>query len=92
MCYLLAPPFQVFDFFPSSDPGSIKGGELFDQIEKAVYYSEQSGAMIISAICAAIKHCHAKNVLHRDLKVYQETKSFYREEDWVFGIRKFTFK
>lgn len=42
---------------------------MFDQIEKAVYYSEQSGSQILSAILAAIEHCHKQHVLHRDLKV-----------------------
>eukprot|EP01126_Amoeba_proteus_P027380 TRINITY_DN2718_c0_g1_i3.p1 TRINITY_DN2718_c0_g1~~TRINITY_DN2718_c0_g1_i3.p1 ORF type:complete len:406 (-),score=69.13 TRINITY_DN2718_c0_g1_i3:125-1342(-) len=46
----------------------IPGGELFEQIEKSVFYTEQSGSLIIGTILSTILYCHERGVVHRDLK------------------------
>merc|ERR1712060_873808 len=43
-----------------------KGGELFDK--KAQKFSEFEAAEYVRTIISAIKHCHEKNIVHRDLR------------------------
>eukprot|EP01126_Amoeba_proteus_P058505 TRINITY_DN7555_c0_g1_i1.p1 TRINITY_DN7555_c0_g1~~TRINITY_DN7555_c0_g1_i1.p1 ORF type:complete len:255 (-),score=35.61 TRINITY_DN7555_c0_g1_i1:808-1572(-) len=46
----------------------ISGGELFQQIEKSIYFTEQNGSVIIGTILSTIVYCHEKGIVHRDLK------------------------
>ena len=44
------------------------GGELFDRIVEAEFFSEQMAAQIFRQILLALSYCHSENVVHRDLK------------------------
>ena len=44
------------------------GGELFDRIVEAEFFSEQMAAQIFRQILLALNYCHSENVVHRDLK------------------------
>ncbi len=47
----------------------LSGGELFDHLVKRGHYSEASAATIISQILLAAQYMHARNIVHRDIKV-----------------------
>jgi serine/threonine protein kinase len=47
----------------------VSGGELFEKIVAKGFYSENDGTHIIRQILEGIAYCHARNVVHRDLKV-----------------------
>lgn len=42
---------------------------MFDKIAEKGYYSEKDGAEIIRSIVEAVRFCHLRGVVHRDLKV-----------------------
>ena len=44
------------------------GGELFEEITKRSYFSENDAANIIKQTLSAVSFCHSKKVCHRDLK------------------------
>ena len=46
----------------------ITGGELFDDIVKREFYSEEDASKAIRQILGAINYCHEKGIVHRDLK------------------------
>eukprot|EP00826_Nyctotherus_ovalis_P030297 TRINITY_DN2412_c0_g6_i1.p1 TRINITY_DN2412_c0_g6~~TRINITY_DN2412_c0_g6_i1.p1 ORF type:complete len:169 (+),score=54.08 TRINITY_DN2412_c0_g6_i1:613-1119(+) len=46
----------------------IPNGELFDEIIRRKYLSEEDGAYVMRQLISAITYCHAKGVVHRDLK------------------------
>jgi len=46
----------------------IPGGELFDEIIRRKYLTEEGGAYVIRQVVSAAMYCHAKGVVHRDLK------------------------
>eukprot|EP00826_Nyctotherus_ovalis_P030292 TRINITY_DN2412_c0_g2_i5.p4 TRINITY_DN2412_c0_g2~~TRINITY_DN2412_c0_g2_i5.p4 ORF type:complete len:164 (+),score=64.84 TRINITY_DN2412_c0_g2_i5:645-1136(+) len=43
-------------------------GELFDEIIRRRFLSEEDGAYVAKQLISAITYCHAKGVVHRDLK------------------------
>jgi len=45
------------------------GGELFDRLIDSGSLSERAAWPYFSALVAAVGHCHAKGVVHRDLKL-----------------------
>jgi calcium-dependent protein kinase len=45
------------------------GGELFDAIVSRGHYTEKDAARLLRTIVGVVAHCHAMNVIHRDLKV-----------------------
>lgn len=54
------------------------GGELFDEITKRNYFSEQDAATIVKQVLSAVAHCHQKSICHRDLKpenILMDTKN-----------------
>lgn len=46
----------------------IRGGELFDRIEKKTNYNEHEARLLCKQILSGIKHCHDHDIVHRDLK------------------------
>ena len=45
------------------------GGERFEHIAAKGHYRERDAAHIMRSIVMVVEHCHAMNVVHRDLKV-----------------------
>lgn len=44
------------------------GGVLFDEIHSRDRFSEKEAATLIRSLLLAVSHCHAHNVVHRDVK------------------------
>ena len=44
------------------------GGELFDRISQAKYFTERQAARYTKQIGLAIQRCHTLNIAHRDIK------------------------
>ena len=56
-----------------ADDGDLKSkivnrGKTVDRNGKKKYFKENELFNYFTQICSAIKHCHGKNVLHRDIK------------------------
>ena len=45
------------------------GGELFDRIVSKVVYNEKEARDLVSTLLQAVKYCHGRGIVHRDLKV-----------------------
>lgn len=45
------------------------GGELFERIYSKGRYSEAEAAAVIAKVADALQYCHARGIVHRDLKV-----------------------
>lgn len=45
------------------------GGELFDRIVEKVVYTEKEARDLVSTLLQAVKYCHDRGIVHRDLKV-----------------------
>lgn len=45
------------------------GGELFDRIVKKVVYNEKEARDLVTVLLEAVKYCHSRGIVHRDLKV-----------------------
>eukprot|EP00899_Mesostigma_viride_P024297 jgi/Mesvir1/5051/Mv02252-RA.1 len=43
-------------------------GELYKELQKKKFFSEQRSATYIHALGGALQHCHRKHVIHRDIK------------------------
>ncbi len=73
---------RIFEYY--ADKNSIylvtefcSGGELFERIVEAGFFSEKRASKIMYQILLAINYCHKNNVVHRDLKpenILYETK------------------
>ncbi|KAK3139178.1 hypothetical protein QOZ80_5AG0379060 [Eleusine coracana subsp. coracana] len=46
----------------------VKGGELFDKIEKSGRLTEEIAHKYFQQLISAVDHCHSRGVFHRDLK------------------------
>jgi len=46
----------------------LKGGELFQLIQRKGIYSEKDAAIAIKCVLSALAYCHERNIIHRDLK------------------------
>lgn len=46
-----------------------EGGELLERITKQGHFREKQAAFIIQRISSAVSHMHAKQIVHRDLKL-----------------------
>ncbi|CAN0115993.1 unnamed protein product, partial [Hapterophycus canaliculatus] len=44
------------------------GGELFDRIVEKVVYTEKEARDLVSTLLQAVKYCHDRGIVHRDLK------------------------
>ncbi|XP_022034619.1 serine/threonine-protein kinase Aurora-3 [Helianthus annuus] len=44
------------------------GGELYGELRRAGYLSEQQAATYIASLTHALAYCHEKHVIHRDIK------------------------
>ncbi|CAD8087698.1 unnamed protein product [Paramecium primaurelia] len=46
----------------------LRGGELFDRIQKAKSFSEADAVRYMKQVISAVAYCHSNNIVHRDLK------------------------
>ena len=45
----------------------LSGGELFDRIVQQSHFSELAAAQMVATLIGAIRHMHARGIVHRDL-------------------------
>lgn len=46
----------------------LPGKQLYDEVLRRKHFSEQTASKTIAQLCSALSHCHARNVIHCDLK------------------------
>eukprot|EP01137_Pigoraptor_chileana_P017526 Opistho-2@75733 len=46
----------------------MRGGELFERIQKKSYFTEREASVLMGKITSAVHHMHSLNIAHRDLK------------------------
>ena len=46
----------------------LQGGEVFDKLVSKMHYSELDSRELILVLLNAIKYCHDRSIVHRDLK------------------------
>lgn len=64
---------RVLEFFEGPKKSYIvmellKGGELFDEISKRKFFSEDDAVIVVKQIFSAVAYLHDRNIIHRDLK------------------------
>ncbi len=47
----------------------VEGGELLDVVSRAGSFTEKDAMVIIRQVLSAVAHMHARNIVHRDLKL-----------------------
>lgn len=47
----------------------MKGGSLFDKVANKRKFDEREAARIIKSLMEVLEYMHAKNILHRDIKL-----------------------
>ena len=49
----------------------LEGGELFDRLDEQLdyKYSEVTATLLVSQMLSAVRYCHSKKIVHRDLKL-----------------------
>jgi len=55
----------------------LTGGELFDRLDEQVdyHYSEKNCAHLAKQMLCAVRYCHSKGIIHRDLKVGEHVRA-----------------
>ena len=48
----------------------MEGGELLDRIKSITHYNEEVAKKYMKEILSAMVYCHARKIVHRDLKVF----------------------
>ena len=62
-------------------------GELFDHLEREERFSEKKARRIMKQVFEALKHCHSKGVIHRDIKM----ENILLDEDQNIKLTDFGF-
>eukprot|EP00897_Mesotaenium_endlicherianum_P005845 jgi/Mesen1/5289/ME000263S04395 len=57
-----------------------KGGDLCDEINRRLKFSEEETALVFHQIATAVEYCHSKGIVHRDLKPENVLLSTYRAD------------
>jgi len=69
-----------------------KGGELFDEITKNKFFTENNAAQVMYALLRCLKYLHEQGIMHRDLKpenlLLEENKNYEQVKLIDFGTAK----
>jgi calcium-dependent protein kinase len=69
-----------------------KGGELFDEITKNKFFTENNAAQVMHALLRCLKYLHQEGIVHRDLKpenlLLEEHKNYEQVKLIDFGTAK----
>ena len=69
-----------------------KGGELFDEITKNKFFTENNAAQVMYSLLRCLKYLHEHGIMHRDLKpenlLLEEHKNYAQVKLIDFGTAK----
>lgn len=70
----------------------VKGGELYDELERLGSFREDETQMLVSVVLSALNYCHQRGLIHRDLKpeniLLEDSRDYSHLKLIDFGLAK----